>query len=231
MRKQFLLLLILGLSQHTFSQTDSALFEAAFIIQSPEEVSEMIYNGREHVGYHSSIKGNPYYQSTDWQKGSLVLQAVSFSEVLLKYDLVADEVILRHPNGFSSVTLFTPRIQSFTLGNKVFVNLPGNGSGFKTGIYEQLAKGTITLYAKRSKRIDEAMVIDAKERTFIEVNAYYVLKEGKYYLIKKQKALLELMGDKRREVDAWIQTQGIGFKANPEVAFTQIVAYYNQLSQ
>lgn len=231
MRIHFVLFSLLGLSHYAFSQTDSSLFDAAFTAHAHKEVNELIYNGREHVGYPSSVKGNPYYLTTDWQNGSIVFQGVPFTDVPLKYDVLADEIILGHPNGFSRVTLFTPRVQSFTLGNRVFVNLPGDGAGFKGGIHEQLAQGSLLLYAKRSKRIEKAVLLEGVEQNLVDVNKYYVFKEGQYYLIKKTNALLELMGDKKKEVTAWFHSQGSALKADPETAFIQIVAYYNQLSQ
>jgi len=231
MRKQFVLLLLVGLSHPIFSQTDSTLYNAVFQNETAKDASELIYNGREHIGYPSSIQGTPYYHSSDWQKGALNFQGVPYKDVFLKYDLLADEVIVRHQDGFSSVTLFMPWVQSFSLGENHFVNLIGNAPGFKSGFYEELVKGTISLYIKHSKRLTETIVTDAVKKTFVDQQNIYVSKDSQFYLIKKQKDLMDLMTDKSTEMKTWLQTSGINYKDNSATALSGIIMYYNQLSR
>jgi len=232
MKKYVLLFLVTGLAKASFSQTDSLYFAATLDTRTPTEASDPLFNGREHVNYHPSIEGNPYYFTTDWQKGNLVYRDILYKDVFLKYDLAADEVVVRHINGFTGVVLFTPRIRTFTLGDKLFVTLAGDDrSVIKTGLYEQLVKGNLSLYARRSRLLEEKIVSAVLEQKFVNNDSYYLLKEGKYYPVKKESALLELTGERRGEIKAWMKASGIKFKKNREAAMVSIVEHYNQLSR
>lgn len=215
-----------------FSQTDSLFFPAVFDGKPAKDGGAALYNGKEHIGYVPTIEGTAYFGGKEWQTGSLTLQGVLYRDALLKYDLVADEVIVLHTNGFTGVTLFMPRVQSFTLNNKSFVRLPDHpASGFKAAIYEELQKGKLTLYAKRSKLLQQTMLTNAIEKKFVDNHSYFILKEGSYYPVKNEKALTDLLGDKKEEVTAWMKASGINYKANPEDAMIKIVGFYNQLSR
>ncbi|MGZ5255914.1 MAG: hypothetical protein ACXWCT_16010, partial [Flavitalea sp.] len=145
MRKQVLAILFLALVNSAVAQTDTLFFQPAIDLaigtsSSIKDAGEAIYNGREHLGYLPSIKGIAYYTSAEWQPGSIVYRNVSYKNVFLKYDLVKDEVIIRHVNGFTGVTLFTPRVESVIILNKHFVNLPGDGKLLSAGLYEKVNK-------------------------------------------------------------------------------------------
>lgn len=197
-----------------------------------KEGGSALYNGKEHVGYLPSNEGTPYYGSKEWQPGTLNLQGVNYRDALLKYDLVTDELIILHSNGFTGVTLFTPRVQSFTLNDKRFVRLADYpAAGLKGGIYEALISGKLSLFVKRAKQIQETILTSGIEKKVIDNSSYFILKNGIYSPIKNEKALTDLLGDKKEEVTTWIKASGISYKSNPEDALTKIVAHYNQLSR
>ena len=231
MKKIILFQLLTVLTQTAFCQADSLIFINVSESRIANDVNAAIYNGQEHTGYSSLIEGIPYYESKEWQTGTLVFQNLFYKDVFLKYDLVADQLVVRHPNGITGIVLFTRRIQSFTLGNKHFVNLDTDKeSELKSGIYEELVNGRMSLYAKRSKLFEENIVLNELERKFIDKNVLYVLKDGHYYAVKKQKTIMKLIADKRNAVTSAMKASKIKFKSNPELALIKMVEVYNQLS-
>ncbi len=192
--------------------------------------NSVVYNGIEHVGYMASIEGIPYYSSLEWIKGTMVYRDQPYAGVDLKYDLIRDEVILRHFNGYVGVTLFTPRLQSFTLGDKKFVNL-SNASGRSTGFYEELVTGTAGVYAKRSKKINETLLATGVERKISASNAYYILKDGVLHGVRNEKSVLELFKDHKSEIRAHLKGRGLKFRKNPEAYLLVVANHYNQLSR
>jgi len=232
MRIYLLLLLLLALTNTVFSQTDSLFLNVVQESRIANKASDPVFNGPMHTGYDPAIKGIPYYSSDDWQKGTLVYQHIPYKDIYLKYDLVAGEVIVRHLNGSTGVALFTPRVGRFSLGDRFFIRLqPDEGSGLAPGIYEELNRGEISLFVKRSKFLVENIVSNALERKFVDNNKFYVLKDGQYYLIKKQKDLLRLLDGRKAEISSRLRSAGIRYKSNRELAISKMVAYYNQLSQ
>jgi hypothetical protein len=232
MRILLSLLIIVGANQTLLSQTDSLLY-SSFTEKKPIKKAEaFIFNGKEHNNYSNAIIGIPYYLSNDWQKGTLDYEGVLYEDVFLKYDLIADELIIRHSNGFSGILLFTPRIKSFTLGSKRFVNLTSSESGIiKPGIYELLSNGRLAFYVKRGKTVTENIVSNILEKRIVDNNSFYIVKEGQYYTIRKQNAIMELVKDKKEAVNTRLKTAGLRFKKNPEEVLITIVEYYNQLSR
>jgi hypothetical protein len=233
MRNTFAGLLLLSFfsvsAQRDSTLLDQAFYSAMNTSYSLDNPALAIYNGKEHMGYPASIQGVGYYNSADWQRGSIVYRDVLYTDLLLKYDLVTDEVIVRHFNTYTSVTLFTPRIKSFLILGEKFQYFPDRGKSFPpAGIYEELKTGAISLYVKRSKLIDENIVAGVLERKFIDKNAYYALKDGVYYAIKKEDSILDLMKDKRSEVKNRLSEAGIKYKRDTETALIVIVGYYNQ---
>ncbi|RYY01013.1 MAG: hypothetical protein EOO53_20125 [Gammaproteobacteria bacterium] len=232
MRKYSLLLLFIGIGQLSFSQIDSLHLASTIDRNLTKGNIEDLYNGREHVPYSYSIVGTAYYGTGEWQRGSIILQEVPYHNLFLKYDLVADEVILLHSNGFTGVTLFTPRIQSFTLENRRFVRMAANdASGLKAGIYEELSKGNTSLYAKRTKSIQETILSNTLERRFIGTSSYFVFKDGQFYPIRNEKAIRSLLSDQIKELDEWMKVSGINFKSDPENFLIKILEYYHQISR
>lgn len=184
-----------------------------------------IYNGQIHVDYLAAFKGTAYYLTNDWQQGSVLYHNIYYKGLLLRYDLVRDEVVVKHYNGFSSISLFTPRVQAFSFSGSTFIYLEGNG--IVPGFYEELKKGRASLYAKRTKFIKEGIVSGQAESEFIEKNTYYLLLNGVFHQIKKQKDLLALLKEKREEITASLKNDP-SFKDDLEAALKAIVESYNQ---
>ena len=153
-----------------------------------------------------------------------------YTGVFLKYDLVKDEVILRHFNGFTGVILFTPRISSFTMDDLRFVNLPDlNGKG--GGVYQEILVGALSLYAKHTKKIDEILLPGRVERKIVEKNTFYIMKDGILYTVRNEKDVMNLVKDKKNEVRSRLKGSGLKYRKTPGAFLTTVISYYNQLSR
>lgn len=220
------------LASTAHAQPGPADFAIGQEVQSALDINEPIYNGKEHLSYHPSIIGIPYYQTADWQPGTLVYEDVPYKDVFFKYDLVADELVLRHVNGYLSVVLFSPRIKQFTLGDRTFLNLSMDRcEKLKRGIYEQLAVGKLSLFAKRSKLIEEKTMTTYVERKFVTDDRFYVLKDGQYIQVKNEKAILNLFGGQKAAIKSWFKETHLRVKDDPGAAFAKMVEHYNQTNR
>lgn len=228
MRKKILagILLISGLT--CYSQTDSVIYTQAIenaLQQAPS--SESIFNGRENLEYPANISGIPYVGMSDWHKGSIVYRDKIYIDVHLKYNAVADEVVIRHPNGFTGIILFNPRISSFTLSGRRFVSLP-ESPGIAAGLYEEITTGSLSLYIKRSKIIEEKYFSSGAEIKFTDKDAYFVLSDGVFHRIKREKDLMELVKEMKNEIKSYLKKLGLKYRKNPEVVLFESIEYYNK---
>jgi hypothetical protein len=227
MRK--ILLLIPLAPFFAFAQTDSAsLNRSQRFVVDPALTDHDIYNGKEHLGYLHSIAGTAYWHTNEWQPGSIVYRGVLYPAVYLKFDLVQNEVIIRHPNGYTGITLFTPRIQGFTISGEKFVLFTkDNELMLPAGIYQEITAGKISLYVRRLKQIEEIIATTGIERRFVENDTYYAVKDGRGYLIRKEKNLLDLAKEQRAAIKTHLKQMGLSFRSAPEAVLNEIVTYYN----
>ena len=78
------------------------------------------------------------------------------------------------------------------------------------------------------KKIEEKIVDMTVERKFVSFNTYYVLKDGNYYLVNKQKSLLNLLKDKRQNIPKHLKKEKLKYKHDPEKTIIAIAEFYNQ---
>ena len=144
------------------------------------------------------------------------------------YDIYKDEVLILHPTA-TPIRLFSERVQQFIFQGQTFVRLnPEKNNILKSGFYQRLTEGNVTIFVRRYKKLEENIVDLAIERRFVGFNQYYVLKDGNYYPINKQKSLLELLKDTRQNIVQHLKQQKLRYKDNKEKAIVQIAEFYNQ---
>lgn len=186
-----------------------------------------LYNGVEHMRYLPSIEGLPYYMVDNWQSATIKYGDVVYRDVPVRYDLVKDGLIVNHPNGFRSFYLYSPRVEYFTIGSSTFVYLNDSAKGAPApGFYQVLARGPMTVLARRSKRIEERL--QDRIQHFVTTDRYYVLKDGVYYSPRKESELLELLGERRKEARQLLKQRGIRYRKFPEQAILTVAEFYNQ---
>lgn len=189
-----------------------------------------LYNGRQYHGLTIAVEGDEFFQSRDWQAGSVLFDNVWYYNTNILYDIYKDEVIIRSPAGLPFI-LFNERVGEFMVGNQTFVRLTEERDHIKTGYYQQLATGRMTVYVKRIKKLSERVVQTSIERKFIYSEVYYVFMNGKRYTIKKQKDILNLVEEYRSQIAQSLNQNNISYKADPQGTIIHIAGLYNQLSK
>lgn len=188
-----------------------------------------LYNGRVFYGY-PGIHEHAFYPATGWHNGSVLFDGIWYHNMSIMYDTYMDEVIILHPTS-TPVRLISDRIQQFRFENFHFERLgPYTYSGLKNGFYQRMVSGPVTVYVKRSKKIEENIVDLTLERKFVITDQYFAVKEGIYTPIYKQKSMLELVKSKRQGVVQHLKQQNLKFKKDREKAIVEMAEFYNQSS-
>ena len=215
------------------AQPDSSFsYQTLFAALSSKDINESIYNGKQHLGYPSSIIGNPYYQTQDWQHGSIIYHDIFYPDIVLKYDLVQNEIIIKHEESAIAIELFTPWLKSFSMSGKKFFLSPGNDKSLPPfGIYEEIITGKINLYIYRSRYIKETIRGTELDRHFEVSDLYYAVKDGHCYSIKKPKALWHLVIKKKSEIKKDLKRNDLRLRNDYEAVVTEIISYYNKTTR
>lgn len=208
----------------------SALTNAVTLFHNSTGEHSAIYNGVRHEGYRFDIKGQAYFDSNQWQNGSLYYEGILYQDIPMLYDEVKDQVVVKYFETNSAVNLVSERISGFTLAGHSFKYLSPDNGLTSPGFYDVLYHGNLSLLMKRAKYIDERVNQLAIDRTFTTNYNYFLMKGGSYYLIKNMKSIFKVLEDKEKEIRQFIKANSLDFKADEEFTLTRIAAYYDQLS-
>lgn len=190
-----------------------------------------LYNGRQFYGYLTLTKYSPLYpDEADWSIGSVLYDNMWYRNLLIKYDIYKDQVIIRHLNGIPYI-LYSDRVQEFSFEGKTFIRIHKDKSNsmLTDGFYQRLLAGKVILLAKRSKTMEEDKFGRELERKFIFKSQFYVVKDNSFTFIRKHKSLLTLLNDKNRELRLYIKKNKLKYRSNRELYITQAVDFYNNL--
>jgi len=237
MPKRFVyILLICGLSQHVTAQNaddttlhENALNAIAVYYQNLGEESPL-YNGSEYIEYAYTLQeGHPFFQVVNFINGNVNVDGMIFHDVPMLYDIVKDQLIIQDFQKVYKINLPADRVRQFFLLGHLFVHLNASDQ-VKTGFYDQLYKGKISLFAKREKKILEKYSNIQISKVVISQNVYYIKKDGVYYTIKNKSSLFSALKSKKKEVQQYLKANDIKFKREPERAMIMAVKYYDQLT-
>jgi hypothetical protein len=191
------------------------------------------YNGSQYPGYTVSFaEGHPYFRENKMSIGSIVYDNIEFNNVNLLYDEVADKLILQ--DSTHRIQLLNERLSSFTLQGSQFVKLIKTDYPplLRTGFYQILSKGPITLYKKETKKIINKISNGNELSVLFEINQnYFIEKNHAYIEIKRKKDLLSLLKEHGKEINVFIKINKLKFKKDKDNTMIQLIEYYNQLTQ
>jgi len=183
-----------------------------------------IYTGIEHVPYLPLAKGQPYFAVDSLRSGDIVYDGILYENVPMQYDLVRDMVMVRNHAG-NYLCPANSSIQRFTLDGHVFVNTTN-------GFYDVLSSGKITIYARRTKLIEEVIVGMELTRNIISRERYYRVDANNVYTpVNTRSSLFALFGERKKEIRQYLRKNNINVRRNYEEALAKATQYYNQLSR
>lgn len=187
-----------------------------------------IHNGRIFYGY-PEVVGEAFYPSTGFQKASLLFDGTWYHDVSIMYDTYLDDIILVHPS-LTVIRLFSERVEQFSFDGLNFIRLNADKDHvLKPGFYQRLVEGNATILVHRSKKIEENIVDMRVERKFVSATRYFILKDGVYHPIYRQKFLFDILKVNRQAIVKHLKSQGIRYKDDQEKAIIAIAQYFNQL--
>ena len=232
--------IILVLSLRSFSQP--YYFDSVLVSHSSDFVKNFynsnrnnfspLYNGLMHYPNSPFIEGTPYWIK-DWQKGNIVFEGVFYENVIMKYDLVKDKVIVMSAEqGRVSLELLSQRVREFYFLGLKFIYLDKNSFvSLKKGFYQELTAGNMIALCKTEKTIDERIVGTSVERKFNQTKKYFIISNDRLYTINRKKDLSKAFKDHKKEVLGHIKQMNLKFNKNKEQIITEASTFYNKIER
>jgi len=207
-------------TSHSLPATRAAIFYQSYV--GPDAA---IYNGYAYQPRYQGLQGSPYFLTENLTEASLIYEGLSYIHIPLLYNQLLDEAIISNPAG-ELIALSGDRLQQFTYSGHTFIHL---NKGTPAGYYEVLRSGYTSLLVRHKKKIVEKIEFGDLHHYIDAGEEYYLGKQTRYYPIDSENSLLNLLGDKKKELGQFLKAQNIRFKKDRETAMTEIIDYYNQL--
>lgn len=190
-----------------------------------------LYNGSQYIEYPFIIQeGHPFFASDSLVNATIHLEGMTFGEVPMLYDIVKDQVVILDYHKFYKIILPSEKIQQFELPGHTFIRLLHDSTNeIKTGFYEQLYNGKVSLLAKREKKISQKYSYTEIDNVVYSQSFYYIRKGNVFYPVTGKKSLMNILKPKQKEVQEYLKKNKIKFKRAQERAMLIAVEYYNQL--
>ncbi|MCC2546000.1 hypothetical protein LJY25_06050 [Hymenobacter sp. BT175] len=234
----------LGLNSLALAQKttpEAALATSAEAIQQQYTNSfvshPQLYNGPEYVDYsrrYHTRTGHQFFLTPERQPGNVYYNDLHFTAVPLAYDVVRDQVVLKHPTSPLTLHLINENVRSFTLNDHRFVRLVADSASrrvLRTGYYEVLAEGRVQVLAKRAKRQQEKINQNYVDVEFISIDRLYLQRAGRYYAISRKGAAMRLFADKAPEMQKFIRDRQLKFSSTYfEASLVELARHYNMLT-
>ncbi|GAC1426161.1 MAG: hypothetical protein NVSMB67_28670 [Flavisolibacter sp.] len=186
-----------------------------------------IFNGVLQTQYPDVPLSHPYLDPPEWKEGYVVYDGIFYKPISLKYDLVADNLIVRTPTGLS-INPFKPRVNSFFLENKKFIYINTNEfKNIKAGFYQSLVSGKISIIAKFSKVKIEKMTLSIIETKYEQSRQFFLFHDKNAFEIKTVKSLAIVTGLKKKQIKKIFRQSDLNFRKDRAGAISKIAEYYN----
>ena len=161
-------------------------------------VNTGIYAAAEYVEEYQVInEKHRFLDSPNFMLGTIWYDGDPFHNVLMKYDLFKDQIIiaLKNSAGVPPMKLETQKIDSFQLKDRKFIkaSFPGEESTLSNGFYELIDRSTYVTFYKKHHKVDVRKL--NRNRVYYEFkdrSAYRVVYDGQLYPVKSKRALLHI---------------------------------------
>ena len=236
-----LVLVTLNFPSNIFGQlsaNDSIMLQASFknalsVYHHSLDKPSGLFNGSQYIPYATTIRDDhPYFLSGTMTMGDIVYDSVLFEDVSMFYDLVKEQVVIDDPYKIYKISLINEKVSAFSLLNHNFIRLEAdsiNKGVIRTGFYEVLYKGNITLYEKEIKKIQEVINNQELYRIIIPQNNFYLDIGGKFYQVNRKKSLLKILGKRRKEIQQYLRKNKLNYQKDKENTLVKVVTYYDSL--
>jgi len=144
------------MAQKDVAESRSKIAELHKIVENIYPINDEYINGFIYPISNTRINGDPYFNSPELIEGTLFINKKAYSNKLIKYDLIIDELIIKTKTEQDIERLLIlnkSQLDSFLIGTDIFVNsrilFPEEKSNT---FYQKIHQGNLSVYKHYEKR-------------------------------------------------------------------------------
>ena len=224
--------------------TDTTILQAAFNNANAVYTKVIgqqlpLNNGPEYNFYNPlKIRSSACFMDTTFTTGRVFYDGAEYSGVQLLYDIYKDQLVAVLFDQYSKYALITERVQNFDLLGHHFININADTLAKNTvitsGYYDEVYHGRSEALSKKYK------LIQNYTSTTGELEAYsfftptkedfFIRKDEIYYKVASQGDVLDVLKDKKKQLQQYIKTNKLKFRKDPGAALAGIAGYYDHIT-
>ncbi len=192
-----------------------------------------LYRGAIYEFYDIRSIAGPYFKdSIQLVNGSVNYYGTTYKNVPLIYDLNLQQVVTLLYDKSTKFAFLNEGLASFDLYGHHFINFMPDEQNKKmsAGFYDELYNNNnnLQLLVKRTKSGQFESLTG--KRVYYSKNNYYIKKGNTYQSVSTKGQVLNLLGDKKKELKKFIKDRGIDYSDDKERAMVMILTYYNSIT-
>jgi hypothetical protein len=206
------------------------------IILAAEKVygsDPLLYNGRLYTAFYGmNAENNQYLASGQFEPGSVTLRRVTFTDLLLNYDIYNQQLLLEYTGnpGLTSVIILSDAwLENFSIKDKKFRIFPVSDEVKR--IYQEIGSGQnrILYFWKKYLQLDNR--IKNPKRTFSKrIREMNLLTEGKIVKYRNNRSFVNLFSpEKEKGIREYINSHRINVKKAGDEIMEQLIIFCNTL--
>jgi len=194
-------------------------------------VNQDLYNGRIWRDLYVSIQEDQFLFSYDFLPGSVNINGNSFTNMMLRYDILNDEVLTLTNNGFI-LQLNKEMVDGFSIihNSKIykFSNISAGHQGNIDGYVDVRYNGGTALYIKHKKEISK-ITVGKDYENFIQADRVYIVKDGIFHQVRNTRDFKKILSDKKNEIKAYMKENRILISRKSPDTYVPVLEYYDTL--
>ena len=190
-----------------------------------------LLNGRIWHNKYSNARGDPYFLSDEFLKGSVSIDGVEYYGADLRFDIRNDELLLRIENK-PVIIMNKEMVDSFSLffegKSHHIINTGDETSGTLRGYVNVIYGGPTKLYVKYSKII-YPLGAEGRYDLFYQGHRVFIMTDTGMVAVKRKKELMNLLGSERKEINDHLRRNRIRITWKDPYTLVPVVEYFDKI--
>ncbi|HRW62346.1 MAG TPA: hypothetical protein P5132_02605 [Bacteroidales bacterium] len=226
-------------AQEPLTSSSSDLAKLYKTAESIYTLNDELINGHMYPIRDTRIQGNPYLHDDFWKTGTVFIHNRQYPNVLVRYNLVIDELILKANINDSTeriISINKNQVDSFRIHNSLFVN---------TSVLSQNKKQNTGTYYELIYNNNAVFVVKKYEKRFIDMynnitpygkysslkSDIFLIDNDKSVNINKMRSLLNHFDKKfHKSIKEFIRNKHIDYRNISNTQLKELIEFCNSLT-
>ena len=198
-------------------------------VQSMYGENQVFINGIHFDNIYLNDKGIPFFQSEDYQSGYLVLHNKKYTDLLLKYNIYNQKLVVKYPTLKGDPLVFMPPtdfISEFSLNGLVFrqYTFPESPAKFFQVVFDGELKCLYEWHKDRDESTHNNTYM-AYEFREAKHKSYLVIDNKLHNYISKASFMKLFPEENKKNISSFMKENKINLRNSPDQKIAELIAY------